>query len=120
MLTGFATVTLWVNDFEKSIHFYRDILELEMTSSPGDIPQFKVGNSFLVLAKGSFCPPVDSFPPDFPQLGLRTNEIEEIALRLQKSGVELDGNIEDRRDSRWLKVCDPDGNQIELIQVKGQ
>ncbi|MBM3136646.1 MAG: VOC family protein, partial [Chloroflexi bacterium] len=60
MIQGFATVTLWVKDFNKSIAFYRDILSLEMTSNPGEIPQFKVGEGFLVLAQGDFCPPADA------------------------------------------------------------
>ena len=118
MIKGFATVTLWVKDFDKSIRFYRDTLGLEMTSNPGEIPQFKVGLGFLVLAKGDFCPPDDAFPPEFPQVGLQTDSLDKIAALLQKAGVELKGNIEERRDSRWLKVCDPDGNLIEIIQVK--
>ncbi len=118
MIHGFATVTLWVRDFEQSIVFYRDVLGLEMTSHPGEIPQFKVGSGYLVLAKGDFCPPANAFPPDFPLLGLATDNIEDMAARLQQAGVELNGNVEDRRDSRWLKVCDPDGNLIELVQVK--
>jgi catechol 2,3-dioxygenase-like lactoylglutathione lyase family enzyme len=117
MISGFASVSVWVKDFEQAIHFYRDVLELEMVSRPGEIPQFKVGGGFLVLAKGNFCPPADSFPPDFPQLGLETDDLARMAARLQQAGVELGGSMEERRDSRWLNVCDPDGNLIELVQV---
>ena len=115
MIKGFATVTLWVKNFDQSIHFYQDILGLELTSNPGEIPQFKVGSGFLVLVKG-FTP--RAFPPDFPQVGFETDNIDKIAARLQQAGVEIQGNIEERRDSRWLKVCDPDGNLIDFIQVK--
>jgi catechol 2,3-dioxygenase-like lactoylglutathione lyase family enzyme len=119
MIQGFATVTLWVKDFNQSIAFYRDTLGLEMTSNPGEIPQFKVGTGFLVLAQGDFCPPEDAFPPDFPQVGLVTDDLDRMAALLLKAGAQFEGNIEERRDSRWLKVCDPDGNLIELVQVKG-
>lgn len=118
MITRLAVVTLWVKDFEKSIHFYRDILGLEMTSHPGDIPHFKVGHGYVVLVKGQFCPPEDAFPPDFPQLALETDNLGKTVAQLQNSGVELQGNIEERRDSHWIKLCDPSGNLIELIQVK--
>lgn len=119
MINGFATVTLWVKDFDLSIRFYRDTLGLEMTSNPGEIPLFRVGMGFLVLAQGDFCPPGDAFPPDFPQVGLITDDLDRMAARLIDAGVEIERNIEERRDSRWLKVCDPDGNLIELVQVKG-
>lgn len=118
MIIGFATVTLWVKDFQQSIRFYRDDLGLELTSNPGEIPQFKVGSGFLVLVKGDFCPPQDAFPPDFPQVGFQCDNVDLLAARLQQAGVEIRGRIEERRDSRWLKVCDPDGNLIEFIQVK--
>jgi catechol 2,3-dioxygenase-like lactoylglutathione lyase family enzyme len=118
MITDFATVTLWVKDFDQSIRFYRDTLGLEMTSNPGEIPQFRVGTGFLVLAQGDFCPPIDAFPPDFPQVGLVTDDLDRMAARLMNVGIEFNENIEERRDSRWLKVCDPDGNLIELVQVK--
>jgi len=118
MIQGFAAVTLWVKDFNQSIAFYRDTLGLEMTSNPGEIPQFKVGTGFLVLAQGDFCPPPDAFPADFPQVGLVTEDLDRMAALLLKAGVQFEGNIEERRDSRWLKICDPDGNLIELVQIK--
>lgn len=118
MIKGFATVTLWVKDFKESIHFYHDILGLELRSNPGEVPQFSVGDGYLVLVKGNFCPPADAFPPEFPQLGLETDNLDMMAARLHNSGVELAGNIEERRDSRWIKVCDPDGNLLEIVEVK--
>lgn len=118
MITGFATVSLWVNDFKKSVRFYRDVLGLELTSQPGDIPHFKISDGFLVLVKGNFCPPADAFPPDFPQLALRVDDLDSMAARLQQAKVAINGSIEERRDSRWIKFLDPDGNLIEIIQVK--
>lgn len=120
MIKGFGSVTLWVKDFEKSISFYRDSLGLELLSHPGDIPHFKVGDSFLVLIKGDFCPPSDAFPPDFPQLSFETDNLDMTVSSLQAGGVSLESRIEERRDSRWIKLRDPDGNLIELVQVKAK
>jgi catechol 2,3-dioxygenase-like lactoylglutathione lyase family enzyme len=118
MVTKFATVTIWVKNFEKAIKFYRDILGLELLTQPGDMPLFKVGDSALVLAKGKFTPPADAFPPEFPQLALAVENLDKMAARLQNLRVELESNIEERRDSCWIKLRDPDGNLIELVEVK--
>jgi len=37
---------------------------------------------------------------------------------LMAENVELKSGIEERRDSRWIKVCDPAGNLIELVEIK--
>ena len=66
MINRFGTVSLWVDDFDNCIPFYRDILGLELTTRPGEVPHFLVGESMLVLVKGDFCPPEEAFPPDFP------------------------------------------------------
>jgi len=118
MITKFATVTLWVEDFKKSVAFYRDVLGLELLTQPGDIPHFKVGSGMLVLAKGKFNQPADAFPPGFPQLALAVDDLDKTALHLQKINVSLEANVEERRDSCWIKLRDPDGNLIELVEVK--
>ena len=118
MITNFATVTLWVEDFNNAIRFYRDTLGLELLTQPGDMPHFKVGDGILVLAKGKFTQPADAFPPEFPQLALAVDNLDEMAARLQSLQVKLEANIEERRDSCWIKLRDPDGNLIELVEVK--
>ena len=118
MITKFATVTLWVEDFNNAIKFYRDVLGLELLTKPGDMPHFKVGDSFLVLAKGKFTQPSDAFPPEFPQLALAVDDLDRMAAHLQNLQVELETNIQERRDSCWIKLHDPDGNLIELVEVK--
>jgi catechol 2,3-dioxygenase-like lactoylglutathione lyase family enzyme len=118
MITQFATVTLWVENFNNAIKFYSDVLGLELLTAPGDIPNFKVGNSILVLAKGKFTPPADAFPGEFPQLGLAVDDLDGMASYLQSRHVNLEANIEERRDSCWIKLRDPDGNLIELVEVK--
>ena len=118
MITKFASVTLWVEDFTKALVFYRDVLGLELLTRPGEIPQFKVGEGILVLAKGRLAQPADAFPPEFPQLGLAVQELDKMAARLQNLNVAVEANIQERRDSCWIKLRDPDGNLIELVEIK--
>ena len=118
MIAKFATVTLWVEDFKKSVAFYRDSLGLELLTQPGEMPHFKVGDGILVLAKGRFKQPENPFPPEFPQLALAVDDLDAMAARLQNQHVALEANIQERRDSCWIKLRDPDGNLIELVEVK--
>lgn len=118
MIKKLAVATLWVDDFMRAVAFYQDILKLELTTRPGDAPHFRVGDGLLVLIKGQFCPPGDAFPPDFAQISFEVENLDEMVARLQKFEVELIGNIEERRDSRWIKLRDPASNIIELVEIK--
>ena len=118
MITRFATVTLWVEDFNNAIRFYHDILGLELLIQPGEMPHFKAGDGILVLAKGKFTPPANAFPPEFPQLALAVDDLDRMVAHLQSLHVNLEVNIQERRDSCWIKLRDPDGNLIELVEVK--
>lgn len=118
MIKKIAVATLWVQDFEKAIPFFKEILGLELLTRPGEVPHFKIGEGRLVLLKGEFCPPDDAFPPEFAQLSFEVDNLDQITAHLQKTGVNLIGYIEERRDSRWIKFRDPDGNLLELVEIK--
>lgn len=118
MIKKFASVTLWVNDFEKAIQFYRDILGLELLTAPGEIPQFEIGDGLLVLVKGKYNSPSDAFPPDFPQFSLEVDDLDQVVAQLRSKNHPISGNIEERRDAFLLTLYDPDENLIELVELK--
>lgn len=118
MICQFSAVTLWVENFESAIHFYQDVLGLELLTRPGEMPQFRVGDGLLVLAKGKFHPSSDAFPRDFPQVAFRVGDLNAIAARLQDLGVVLDTNIQERRDACWIRLRDPDGNHIQFVEIR--
>lgn len=117
MIRKIATVTLWVDDFEKAISFYRDMLGLELLTQPGEIPHFKAGDGMLVLIKGRLRQPADAFPPEFPILSFEVSQLDRVVDHLQSQGVAFETGIEQRRDSRWIKLVDPAGNLIELLEI---
>ena len=118
MIKKFAAVALWVEDFTSVLHFYQKILGLDLISHHGDVPQLKVGDGILVLVKGKLPPAIDTFPADFPLIAFKVNDLDKMAETLMAENVELKSSIEERRDSRWIKVCDPAGNLIELVEIK--
>jgi len=118
VINRFGTVSLWVDDFDTCIPFYRDMLGLVLTTRPGEVPHFQVGESMLVLVKGGFCPPEDAFPPDFPQMTFEVDNLNEAFESLREQGADLSGRIEERRDSRWFQLRDPSGNLLQMVEVK--
>jgi len=118
MIKNFAAVALWVEDFASVLHFYEDILGLKLISHHGDVPQFKVGDGILVLLKGNLLPAIDAFPAEFPLITFEVNDLDKIFETLMAKHIELKSGIEERRDSRWIKLCDPAGNLIELVEIK--
>lgn len=91
--------------------FLSVILGLDLISHHGDVPQLQVGDGILILAKGKLPPAIDAFPADFPLITFGVNDLDRIV-----KNVELKSSIEDRHDSRWIKVCDPASDLIELVE----
>ena len=118
MIRRFAAVALWVEDFASVLHFYQDILGLDLISHHGDVPQLKVGDGILVLVKGKLPPAIDAFPADFPLIAFEVNDLNKTVETLMAENIKLKSSIEERRDSRWIKLCDPAGNLIELVEIK--
>jgi len=118
MIKRFAAVALWVEDFDSALHFYRDILGLDLISHHGDVPQLQVGDGILVLVKGKLPAAMDAFPADFTLIAFEVNDLNKMADTLMAENVELKSGIEERRDSRWIKVRDPAGNLIEFVEIK--
>jgi catechol-2,3-dioxygenase len=118
MIKNFAAVALWVEDFASVLHFYENILGLKLISHHGDVPQFKVGDGILVLVKGKLPPAIDTFPAEFPLIAFEVNDLDKIVETLTAEHIELKNGIEERRDSRWIKLRDPAGNLIEIVEIK--
>ena len=111
-------MALWAEDFDSVLHFYENILGLKLISHHGDVPQFKVGDGLLVLVKGKLPPAIDAFPEDFPLIAFETNNLDKIVEILTIEHVDIENSIEERRDSRWIKLRDPAGNLIEIVEIK--
>ncbi len=118
MIQEIGTVSIWVDDFDAALHFYSDVLGLALITRPGEVPHFSVGDSMLVLLKGNYCLPTDAFPSDFPQVTFKVDNLNAAILKLREHGIEIPGTLEERRDSRWIKLKDPAGNLLELVEVK--
>jgi lactoylglutathione lyase len=125
MIRSVAHIAFNVKDIEKSLHFYCDILGLEMAFEMKDkngspwIYNIKVAEGqYLELMIGGVHE-YSYIPTDvgFSHLCLEVGDIHEIADKLRKNGIPLDVEPKLGRDLNyqcWAK--DPDGNRIEFMQ----
>ena len=112
-----------VNDLEKTVRFYRDVLGLNETSrhkSPrrSELVFMKAPESdeeieLCAYAAGG---PVQ-VQPDLTHLAFEVDDLEEFARQLEKKGVKLsDGPTRSPSGGVFAFIDAPEGYEIELIQ----
>jgi lactoylglutathione lyase len=112
-----------VNDLEKTVKFYRDVLGLAEESrhkSPrGSELAFMKAPESEELIELCYFPssgPVQ-VQPDLTHLAFEVDNLEEFARELEKKGVRLsDGPTKSSSGSVFAFVDAPEGYEIELIQ----
>jgi catechol 2,3-dioxygenase-like lactoylglutathione lyase family enzyme len=110
-----VVLSIWAEDVPKAAHFYRDVLGLELFAHHhGDIPHFKVGETYLTILKGKPIPVEESVPERFPLFAFGVGDFDAAVERLKSHGVELPWGIEENGGSRWVMFYDPAGNLIEI------
>lgn len=109
-----AVVTLWGEDMERMITFYRDVLGLSLLAIDRGRPHFDFGGGYLVLLPGKPLGVENSIPPRFPVLAFAVDDLHEFVHQLKMYKVEMPWGVERDDDSRWVMFNDPCGNLIEV------
>lgn len=112
-----------VNDLEKTVKFYRDVLGLEEVSrhkSPrgSELAFLKAPESeeLIELCYFPSSGPVE-VQPDLTHLAFEVDDLEAFASELEKKGVKLsDGPTKSSSGSVFAFVDAPERYEIELIQ----
>jgi len=113
-----SVVTLWAEDVPTTVHFYRDVLGLDLLPGHGHMPAFDLGGgAHLVIAKGQPCPPRHAERPHFPAIAFAVHDLDQAIEHLESCGVELPWGIQAGQDTRWAVFRDPAGNLVELAQL---
>lgn len=112
-----AVISLRAGNVPQSVHFYRDVLGLDLLPHHDHRPAFDLGGgTYLVILKGQPVPPQDAEPARFPLLAFAVRDLDAAVEHLGAHGVELPWGIESREGTRWVMFYDPAGNLIELAQ----
>ncbi len=121
MFTEIFALCLLVNDFEKSLDFYKNTLELEVNSTNSKFADFKLGATSLAIFQKDEA--TQMFSSKYIKTGggsviaFQVTNINKSCESLKLKGVEI---IEDPKTTAWgQKVAyflDPDLNIIEISE----
>ena len=123
-----SQIRLLVEDFHKSVAFYRDVMELPMGFSSEDMQftSFHTGETKIEIFSRQHI--VDVLHENHLPAGVEAQSrfllafeaigIDEMCDRLKAKGVALLNDPHDRKDwnARVAHLHDPDGNVIELYK----
>ena len=126
-MKNLAEVVLVVEDMERSVRFYRDVLGLEVFSPPQLATKFlRVGGSATGVPQQ-----IVLVPRPGPTSGERLKVLHHIGLevapedfeperrRLQAAGLELRTGQHPFMPVEAFYLDDPDGNEIEIATWRG-
>ncbi len=114
MITGLSGVSIWSEDLNNLLPFYRDILGLEVSvQTPGFVVLGGLGLGTHSEVRGRNADPARHM------VGLSTNDIRADWQRLKAARVNF---VEDPADDGTLWIAtleDPEGNLVQLFQPSG-
>jgi len=118
MIKGLCGATIWSEDLNKLLPFYRDVLGLTMRlHTPAFVVFGEPGAPTLGLGMHSEVRGHNADPARH-MVGLLTDDVTADWKRLKSAGVEF---VEDPKDygNLWLATLkDPEGNLVQLLQFK--
>jgi len=117
MITGLGGATIWSEDLNKLLPFYRDVLGLAVSiQTPGFVVFGKPAAASLGLGTHSEVRGRNADPARH-MVGLLTDDVTKDWKRLKDAGVEF---IEDPKDYGNVSIAtlrDPEGNLVQLLQL---
>ena len=116
MIKGLRGATIWSEDFNNLLPFYRDLLGLPVAIQ---IPGFAVlgdsGAPTLALGTHSEVHGRNADPARH-MVGLATDDVDADWKRLKAAGVEFVESPTDYGQLRIATLKDPEGNLVQLLQ----
>lgn len=122
MIVGVQDVYLYIQDMERAIHFYHDVLGLTVTYNDGHWAALDVGGVRVGLHATDEGKPVPVIPRDASgakagaTLTLKSTAIDMDVERLRAVGVRFLGEIYRAEWGTVIAFEDPDGNVLKLMQ----
>jgi predicted enzyme related to lactoylglutathione lyase len=122
MITKFASASVWSEDINNLLPFYRDVLGLKVTmESPGyalvgqdtpDTPALLLGTHSEVHGRNN--------DPSRHMVGFESDDLRGDCERLKAAGVEFIEDPTDFEDGMSIATLkDPEGNLVQLFQFQG-
>ncbi|MGH7372812.1 MAG: VOC family protein [Candidatus Rokuibacteriota bacterium] len=116
MIKGLRGATIWSEDLNNLLPFYRDVLGLPVgVQTPGFVVLGELGTPALALGTHSDVHGRNADPARH-MVGLTTDDVTTDWKRLKSAGVEF---VEDPTDYGTFRIAtlkDPEGNLVQLLQ----
>jgi catechol 2,3-dioxygenase-like lactoylglutathione lyase family enzyme len=118
---------LYVDDMQRAVAFYRDVLGLRVLSDGQRLSSIDAGGATLLLLfhrgatrdglqfDGGWIPPHDGAGPVHVAFAIGAGDVEAWEARLTEYGIAIESRVTWTRGGRSLYVRDPDGHSIELV-----
>jgi uncharacterized protein YndB with AHSA1/START domain/predicted enzyme related to lactoylglutathione lyase len=120
MIKGLRGATIWSENVNNLLPFYRDVLGLPVgLQIPGFVVLGELGSPALALGTHSEVHGRNTDPARH-MVGLGTDDVDTDWKRLKRAGVEF---VEDPTDYGTLRIAtlkDPEGNLLQLLQPVAQ
>src|SRR5512133_3086424 len=114
MLNDLAYTIVYVNDLTKCTTFYRDVLGLPVDYETKGWTQFKSNGAALVLH-----PRTDATPSpngNTVHMTFRVDNLEAVHGELTRQSIKFLAPPATTSFGKHATMCDPEGNQIDLIE----
>ena len=117
---------IYVDDMERAVNFYREVLGLEPLSTGERLTALDAGGGsvFLIFHReysrqgvsmdGGWVPPHDASGPMHFAFAIDPEELEPWRRRLEERGVEIESEVTWPGGGESLYFRDPDGHSVEL------
>jgi len=118
---------LYVDDMERAVAFYRDVLGMRPLSVGARLTPMDAGAGTVLLLfhrgattdglkfPGGWIPPHDGAGPLHVAFAIGAGEVETWEARLAGLGITVESRVQWERGGRSLYLRDPDGHSVELV-----
>ena len=117
MKLNLAVVTLWAENYEETVEFYKEVLGTnDIHLEVEGVIHFKIDDILFTVMKGKPGIATNSIIPRFPIIAFSVEDVQQTSNMLKEIKVELPWGIEENATAKWIMLNDPAGNLIEFVQ----
>lgn len=114
-------VVFYVRDLDRSLSFYRDLLNFEEVGKMGSfasaLTSGRTHHEILLIEVGDAPGPMQGTRIGLYHIGIKVgdtlDELRSVRNELKEHGIQIDG-ASDHTVTQSLYIRDPDGNEVEL------
>ena len=113
MLNRISYITLWVNEYDACLAFYRDLLALPLETADDNFAQFATQGAKLYLHRLGTTSPLRSRALE---IHFEVQDVDAVYSKLLERGVQFEDQPANMPwGARMAAFRDPEGNAIEIV-----